>query len=119
MPKTIIQKVVFRNTNAKNRYDLYTNSRLHTKIAGGLVKIIAKTGMKFSAHGNYFSDKNIHLIKNRQIVQTRRAVDWKKTDSDSIIMINLEQKVKRCNPGYGSAYITDKETAGIKKGWID
>jgi activator of HSP90 ATPase len=119
MPKTIIQKVVFKNTTAKTLYDLYMNARLHSMIAGSPVKISEKAGAKFSAHGGYIKGKNIHLEKNKQIIQTWRAEGWGKGDVDSIFMINLEQKGKDVILYMVHAYLPEKEVTGIKKGWFD
>ena len=117
MSKTIIQKVVFKNTTAKTLYDLYMNAKQHSKIAGSPVKISAKTGEKFSAHGNYINGRNIHLVKNKQIIQTWRAAGWDRSAVDSIFMINLEQSGKDTILDMVHAYLPEKEVAGVKKGW--
>ncbi len=39
MPKTIIQKIVFRNTTAKDLYDLYMNSKKHSISTGARATI--------------------------------------------------------------------------------
>src|ERR1022692_4396815 len=92
MPKTIVQKVVFKNTTPKALYNLYMDAKLHSEIAGSPAKITAKEGTKYSAHGNYISGKNLLLVKDKQIVQTWRAQGWDKSDTDSIFSINLEKK---------------------------
>ena len=119
MSKTISQKVVFKNTTTKALYDLYMNARLHSMIAGGPVKIVAKAGTKFSAFGNSIRGKNLYLVKNRQIVQTWRGGDWNKKEPDSIFMISLEQKEKDVLLNMVHGFLPDKEMAGIKKGWFD
>jgi len=73
MAKTIEQKVVFKNTTPKVLYDLYMNPDKHSNITGSPVEISDKTGSNFSAHSNYITGKNIHLAKDRLIVQTWRA----------------------------------------------
>jgi len=119
MSKTLTQKLVFKNTTTKTLYDLYMNAKLHALIAGSVVKISAKTGTKFSAHGDYIRGKNLHLVKNRQIVQTWRAEDWSKDDVDSIFMICLEQRGKDVVLNMVHGFLPEKELDGIKKGWFD
>jgi hypothetical protein len=89
MAKTIEQKVVFKNTTPKVLYDLYMNPDKHSNITGSPVEISDKTGSNFSAHSNYITGKNIHLAKDRLIVQTWRAQGWDKNDADSIFIISL------------------------------
>lgn len=119
MPKTIVQKVVFTNTTLRELYTLYMNEKLHAQLTGAAVKISQKIGSSFSAHGNYISGKNIHLVKDRLIVQTWRAVDWDKKEADSIFMISLEQKGKNVMLHAVHTNLPDKAAAGIDKGWHD
>jgi hypothetical protein len=73
MCKTIVQKVVFKNTTPESLYNLYIDSKLHSLIAGGPVKITNKEGAAFSAHSGYITGKNLHLVKNESITQTWRC----------------------------------------------
>lgn len=57
MSKTIVQKVVFKNTTPKALYALYMDAKLHSLIAGGPVKITQKAGGAFTAHGGYITGK--------------------------------------------------------------
>ncbi len=42
MSRTIVQKVVFKNTAARSLYELYMDSAKHSLIAGGPAKISKK-----------------------------------------------------------------------------
>ena len=44
MAKTIVQKVVFKNTTPKVLYNLYMDEKKHTMIAGAPCKMDAHTG---------------------------------------------------------------------------
>lgn len=94
MPKAIVHKVVFKNTTAKDLYDLYMNEKKHSIATGAPAKVSSKEGGTYSAHGGYITGKNLHLVKDRLIVQTWRAQSWDKEDTDSIFIISLEPKVK-------------------------
>ena len=119
MPKTITQKVLFKNTAAEALYNLYMDAKLHALVTGAPAKISKKAGTAFSAHGSYISGKTLHLVKNELIVQTWRGEDWNKKDADSIFMISLERKGKDTMLHAVHANVPDKEAAGIDQGWHD
>ena len=119
MAKTIEQKVVFKNTTPKAIYDLYMNAEQHSHITGSPVEISDKPGSNFSAHGNYITGKNIHLIKDKLIVQTWRAQSWDKDDPDSIFMIRIEPKGEDVELYAVHANLPDKAVESVGKGWYD
>jgi activator of HSP90 ATPase len=120
MPKTIRQKVVFKNSNAGNLYAMFLNSKHHTKLTGGsTAKISAKEGAKFSAHNGYCFGKNLELVKNKLIVQSWRGSDWKKTDTDSTFVLHFEQKGKNAVLSMVHANIPNEQLKQIFEGWKD
>jgi len=119
MAKSIVQKVLFKNTNPKDLYDLYMDAKKHSRVTGVPAKISDKPGTGFSAHGDYIKGKNLHLVKNKQIVQTWRGKDWHKNDQDSIFSIHLEQKGEDVVLHAIHANIPDEHAADINKGWHD
>lgn len=119
MPKTITQALVFKNASPSQLYKLYMDAKLHTQMTGGLAKISAKVGAAFSAYGGYCFGKNLHLEKDRLIVQTWRSTDFKKTDADSIFSILLEPSGKDTVLYMTHANLPDGEAEGVKKGWSD
>ena len=119
MAKTIVQKMVFKNTTPKVLYELYMNPEKHTLIAGAPCKIEDKEGTKFSAHGDYIKGKNLHLIKNKLIVQSWRGLDWEKADIDSTFIINLEPKGNDVELLATHANVPDRHADHLAKGWQD
>ena len=119
MSKTIIQKIVFKNTTSKILYDLYMNPKKHSLVTGAPAVISAKEGTVYSAHGGYITGKNLHLIKDKLIVQTWRAQGWDKSDIDSTFIINLEQKGNNVVLHAIHANLPDKHSEHIDKGWHD
>ena len=117
MAKTISQKVVFKNTTPKALYDLFMNSKKHTMIAGAPAKISSKVGGAISTYGGYFTGQNIHLEKDKLIVQSLRAQSWDQKDPDSTFIISLEQKGKNVILNAIHANVPDKHEAGLAKGW--
>ena len=119
MAKTIVQKVVFKNTTPKKLYDLYSDAKLHSVISGSPVIFSKKKGGKFSSHNGYITGTNLLLVENKFIVQTWRGMDWDPGDSDSIFTIYLETKKKDTVLHAIHSNVPDKAEAGISKGWYD
>ncbi len=117
MPKTIVQKIVFKNTTPKALYDLYMNAKKHSKVTLAPAKINNKVGEKYSAHGGYISGENIYLIKDRLIVQSWRTQEWDAKEIDSTFIIELEPKGKNVVLHMVHANVPDKHADSIDKGW--
>ena len=94
MSKTIKQKIVFRNIPAPILYNTYVDSKEHGAAIGAPVKIQSKEGAKFSAHGNYIAGRTFQLVKHKLIVQSWRTSDWKKSDTDSTLILFLSKTVQ-------------------------
>lgn len=120
MPKTITQKIIFKNAKASQLYSMYLDSREHTKMTGNnLAKISAKEGVAFSAHGGYCRGNNLQLVKNKLIVQSWRAADWKKSDLDSTFILSFEQKKNDTVLTMIHANVPDIKAFNLKSGWQD
>lgn len=119
MAKTIVQKVVFKNTTPGKLYNFYMNAKQHSLITGAPAKISNKVGAAFSAHGSYIAGKNLYLIKDELIVQTWRAESWSKNDPDSIFIIGLEKKGNDAVLNAVHANVPDNAEASLRKGWLD
>jgi len=117
MTKTIVQKIVFKNTTPEVLYELYTNAKKHSLVTGGAAKIIAKEGAKFSAYDNYATGKNLQLIKDKLIVQSWRAADWSKDDVDSTLTLLIEPKGKNAVLHVVHANLPDAQAKSIADGW--
>ena len=117
MAKTIIQKVVFKNTTTQTLYNLYMDAKKHEKATGWPTKISNKEGTQFSTGGDYITGKNLSLVKDQMIVQAWRGSDWNKEDIDSIFILTFEQNGKDTILNMVHANIPDKHIEGIKKGW--
>jgi len=117
MAKNIFHKVVFKNTTAKALYDLYMNSKKHSIATGAPAKLSTKEGGSYSAHDGYITGVNVHLIKDKLIVQTWRTMEWDKTDPDSTFTILLEPKGKNVTLHMIHTNLPDKYAESINKGW--
>lgn len=119
MPKTIIQKVVFKRVPVTTLFNTYMDSKEHSASTGAPVKIQNKEGAKFSVHDNYATGKNLQIVRNRLIVQSWRASDWNEADEDSTFILLFEQKGADGVINVVHANVPDKEYEELKKGWIE
>ena len=120
MPKTITQKIAFKNAKGSDLYSMYLDSRQHTKMTGNMqAKISGKEGVGFSAHGGYCWGKNLQLVKDKLIVQSWRAADWNNNDIDSTFILSFEQKKNDALLTMVHANVPDNQAANLKGGWND
>jgi activator of HSP90 ATPase len=117
MPKTIVQKVVFKNTSPKTLYNLYMDAKKHAAATGAPAKITAKAGAKYAVSDGYITGRNLQLVKDKLIVQSWRAADWDKTDGDSTFIIHIEPKGKDSVLNVTHANVPDKHAKSIAGGW--
>ena len=119
MSKTIIQKMVFKNTDPKSLFELYMDEKKHSHIAGSPCTITKKEDDKYSVHGGYISGKNLQLVKDKLIVQSWRAQGWDKDAVDSTFIIHLEKKGDDVMLHAVHANVPDEHKASISNGWHD
>ena len=117
MARNIVQTLVFKNTTPKALYDLYMNTKKHSIATGAPAHLSNKVGGKYSAHGGYITGANIHLLKDKMIVQSWRTQEWSTDDPDSTFIIYLEQKGKNTVLHMIHANLPDKHAESINKGW--
>ncbi len=117
MTKTITQKVIFKNTTPKYLYELYMDEKKHSLATGAHAKITAKEGTKYSAYDGYITGKNLHLVKDKLIVQSWRASDWDKNHTDSTFIIKLEPKGNDVVLNVIHANVPTEQVEDIKTGW--
>jgi activator of HSP90 ATPase len=117
MSKTITQKIIFKNTTPKTLYELYMDARKHSAVTGGKAVITKKEGAKFSSYDKYITGKNLQLIKDKLIVQSWRASDWKDTDMDSTFILSFTQKGNDVIMEMVHANVPDEQAKSLTKGW--
>jgi len=117
MSKTIVQDVLFRNTNPKALFDLYMDSSKHSTATGAPAEISTKEGGSYSAHSGYITGRNLQLIQDRLIVQTWRAQSWDKNDVDSTFIIYLEPAGNDVWLHAVHANVPDNAEESLNSGW--
>ena len=115
--KTITQKILFKSTTPSVLYELYMDAKRHSLLTGGKAVISKREGAKFSVYGKYATGKNLQLIRNRLIVQSWRASDWKKTDVDSTLTILFEAQGSDVLVTMTHANVPEEQAKSLANGW--
>ena len=119
MAKTILQTVIFKNTKPETLYDIYMDSKKHSKATGGEAKISTKVGSSFSAWDGYITGKTFQLVKGKMIVQSWRSGDFKAGDLDSTFVLQFKKKGNDAILYMVHANVPNQAYTGIKTGWDD
>jgi activator of HSP90 ATPase len=79
------------NTNSKEIYKSWLNSKEHTKMTGGTASISDKIGDSFTAWDGYIKGRNLELEPYVRILQSWRTPQFEEHEEDSQIEILLNE----------------------------
>jgi activator of HSP90 ATPase len=116
MTKTIQQQVEFPASPEK-LFDIYTDSKKHSAATGSKATVSKKVGGKFTAFDGMLSGRNLMVIPNKLIVQAWRASQWKKTDADSILVLEFSKTKSGGRIDLAHVNVPQHDHAGVTKGW--
>jgi activator of HSP90 ATPase len=112
----IIQQSVRFRTSPQTLYELYIDSRKHSRATGAPAKISRKVGGKFTAFGRQLGGKNLYLVPGKQIVQMWRASHWKKEDW-SILVLNFSRVAGGAQVDLVHIGVPQYDHKGVREGW--
>jgi len=112
---TIQQSVRFR-TSPQDLYELYIDSKKHSRSTGAPARINGKVGGKFTAFGGQLEGKILFLARGRQIVQVWRASHWKKDDW-SILVLNFSKVAGGAQVDLVHIGVPPYDQKGVRQGW--
>ncbi|MGB7846515.1 MAG: SRPBCC domain-containing protein [Candidatus Acidiferrum sp.] len=115
MTPNIQQSVRFR-TSPQALFDLYLDSRKHSRSTGAPARISRKVGGKFTAFGGKLAGKNLFLVPGKQIVQLWRATHWKKEDW-SILVLNFSRVAGGAQIDLVHIGVPTYDHKGVREGW--
>jgi activator of HSP90 ATPase len=116
MTKAIQQSVVF-NASAKTLYEMYIDSKKHSKATGARATLGRKAGAAFTAFDGSLAGKNLLIVPGKMIVQAWRATHWKKTDLDSILVLTFNQTPSGTRVDLVHANVPEHDHKGVTEGW--
>ena len=112
----IIQQSVRFRTTPQALFDLYMDSKKHSRSTGAPARISRKSGSKFTAFGKQLEGKTLHVVRGKQIVQFWRAAHWKKEDS-SILVLNFSRVAGGAQIDLVHIGVPSYDQKGVRKGW--
>lgn len=115
----VIQQRITLNAPPEALFDTYIDSKRHAAVIGDKVLISRKAGTTFSAFDGSLTGRNLLIVPNRMIVQSWRAKIWKKTDPDSILILQFNKVAGGGRIDLIHTNVPDHAYQVIKKGWLN
>jgi len=116
MTPTIQQSVVLP-AKPKELFDTYLNSKQHSAVTGGKARVSRKVGAKFTAWNSALSGRNLHIVPNRLIVQAWRSVHLKRSDADSILVLEFNKAPGGARIDLVHVNVPPQDHKGVMGGW--
>src|SRR5690242_17473632 len=113
----VIQQSELFDASARELYAIYLDPRRHAAFTGHPVKISDKPGSHFRAFGGMISGKILATIPGKLIVQRWRSVHFKKTDPDSILVLQFVQDKRRGRIDLAHINVPKQDHAQVIEGW--
>jgi activator of HSP90 ATPase len=113
---SIIQQSVRFRTSPQTLFDLYLDSRKHSRSTGAPARISRKIGGKFAAFGGQLEGKVLYLVPGKQIVQLWRATHWKKEDW-SILVLNFSRVAGGAQIDLVHIGVPPYDQKDVREGW--
>ena len=95
MPATFRQTVVFPHVTPQELFDIYLSSERHAAAIGAEARIDPVVGGRFALFGpGGVTGRTLDLVPSRRIVQAWRGAAWKKSEPDSILVLNFSRAAR-------------------------
>lgn len=115
MTAVIQQSVRFR-VPPRVLFEMYLDSRKHSKSTGQRARTSRKVGGRFTAFGGKLEGKNLLIVPGKQIVQFWRATHWKKGDW-SILILTFSPVAGGAQVDLVHVGVPHYDHKGVRKGW--
>ncbi len=115
--KSIEQEIRIKST-PHEVYEMFMDSKKHSKLTEGNAKISREVGGSFSIFEGALSGKNVELIQDKKIVQTWRGdgENWPKGYYSTITLI-FESNDKGTLIKFTHVDIPEASYESVKEGW--
>jgi activator of HSP90 ATPase len=112
----VIQQTVRFRTTSPALFEMYLDSKKHSKSTGMSARISRKAGGRFRAFGGMLEGKNLLVVPGRQIVQLWRATHWKKEDW-SILILTFSKVAGGAQIDLVHVGVPAYDHKGVREGW--
>jgi len=112
----VIQQTIRFRTTPHALFEMYRESRKHSKSTGMTARISRKVGGRFRSFNGALEGKNLLIVAERQIVQLWRATHWKKEDW-SILILTFSKVAGGAQVDLMHVGVPAYDHKGVRKGW--
>ena len=112
----VIQQTVRFRTTPHTLFELYLDSKKHSKSTGMTARINRKVGGRFRAFDGMLEGKTLLIVPGRQIVQFWRATHWKKEDW-SILILTFSRVAGGAQIDLVHVGVPAYDQKGVREGW--
>jgi activator of HSP90 ATPase len=116
MTPPIIQSVKLP-AKPEELYQTIVDSKKHTAMTGMPARISNKVGAKWSAFGGSIYGRNLMLVPGKMIVQSWRSTYFKKSDSDSILVMTFSKVPGGARIDLVHVNVAAQDHKGVTNGW--
>jgi activator of HSP90 ATPase len=116
MTKAIQQSVEF-DVSPETLYEMYIDSKKHSLATGGPAKLGRRAGAPFTAFAGKLRGKNLMVVPNKMIVQSWRAMGWKKAEPDSILTLTFSKTKSGGRVDLVHVNVPEHDHQGVTDGW--
>lgn len=116
MPNVIRQSVILMAA-PELLYAIYMDSAKHSAAVGAKCMISRLPGRKFTAFDGMLSGRNLLLVPRKMIVQSWRSRGWKKSDPDSILILQFSRAAGGGRVDLVHIGVPDHDLKGVQAGW--
>jgi activator of HSP90 ATPase len=112
----VIQQTVRFRTTPHALFEMYLDSKKHSKSTGMPARISRKVGGRFRAFKGALEGKNLLIVPGGQIVQLWRATHWKKEDW-SILILTFSKVAGGAQIDLVHVGVPAYDQKGVREGW--
>lgn len=105
------------NASPETLYDIYMDSKKHSKATGMPAKIGRKAGSAFTAFGGMLEGRTLMLVPGKMIVQAWRSSMFKKNDPDSILVLTFTRDGSGGRIDLAHVHVPAHDHKGVTNGW--
>ena len=113
----VIQQSVRFSCSPDVLFEMYMNSAKHSAATGVRARISRRAGGKFKAFEGALWGRNLMVVPKRMIVQAWRSTNFKKTDPDSILVLEFSKVAGGAKVSLVHAGVPLQDHKGVTQGW--
>jgi len=112
----VIQQTERFRTTPHALFEMYLDSKKHSKSTGMTAHVSRKPGGRFRVFAGMLEGKNLLIVSDSQIVQLWRAAHWKKEDW-SILILTFSKVAGGAQVDLVHVGVPAYDHKGVRKGW--